>query len=366
MPSKFCILFLSLFSIHFCTAQETPTEQQQVEEALWAYIKGRNTGNKALLERAFHPQADLRYIKNGHLALWPSEDYIGQVQEGKQLDCTARIVYLDIEGNAAIAKIEIEYSTRKFIDYINLLKEEGVWKIAVKSFAKLPIDKKRILFVVTSHEKMGESNRKTGLHLGEVSHVYQPLKEAGYEIDFVSPKGGQTYMYGVDINDPVTSWFVQNASAYYQLTHQLTPDQINPQNYAAVYYVGGHGTMWDLPEQAALQEITKTIYEQDGLVAGVCHGPSGLVNVQLSNGDYLVKGKKITAFTDEEEEATGQANKVPFLLEATLRKRGAVFSQAENWQEHVVVDGRLITGQNPASAPALALQLLKLLEEKER
>lgn len=366
MSTRFCILFLSLLFINLCTAQESPTEREQVEEALWAYINGRNTGDKALLERAFYPQADLRYIKNGQLALWPSEDYIGRAQPGKTIDCIARIVYIDIEGNAAIAKIEIEYSTRKFIDYINLLKEDGLWKIAVKSFAKLPVNPKRILFVVTSHEQLGDSQRKTGLHLGEVSHVYKPLKEAGYEIDFVSPKGGQTYMYGVDINDPMTSWFIQNVSAYYQLTHQLTPDQIDPKKYAAVYYVGGHGTMWDLPNHAALNEITKTIYENDGLVAGVCHGPSGLVNVQLSNGDYLVKGKKITAFTDEEEELAGKTKVVPFLLESTLKERGAVFSEAAPWQEHVVVDGRVLTGQNPASAHPLALQLLKLLEEKEK
>lgn len=362
MPTIYCFLALLFLTTNLCTAQTTPTEQAQVEEALWAYINGRNTGDKALLKRAFHPQADLRYIKKGSIHLWTAEDYISRAQLGKTQDCQSRIIAIDIEGNAAVAKIEIEYSTRKFVDYINLLKEGDTWKIAVKTFSKKALDKKKILFVVTSHETLGNSDRKTGLHLGEVSHVYKPLQEAGYEIDFVSPKGGQTYMYGVDINDPMTSWFVQNSTAYYKLTHQLTPSEIDPKDYAAIYYVGGHGTMWDLPNNAAINTLTKTIYEQHGIVAAVCHGPSGLVNVQLSDGEYLIKGKQMTAFTDQEEQAARQDKQVPFLLESTLRERGAIFSGADNWQEHVVVDGRLITGQNPASAHAMALKLMELLE----
>lgn len=363
MTTIYCFIISFFFSLNLCAAQNSYTEQQQVEEVLWAYINGRNTGGKALLERAFHPQADLRYVKRNSIHLWSSEDYISAAQAGQKVDCIARIVYIDIEGNAAIAKIEIEYSTVKFVDYINLLKEQGVWKIAVKSFAKVPLDKKKILFVVTSHEKLGESGHKTGLHLGEVSHVYKPLHDAGYEIDFVSPKGGKTYMYGVDINDPMTSWLIQNVTAYYKLTHQLTPKDIDANNYAAVYYVGGHGTMWDLPHNASLNKLTKIIYENKGLVAAICHGPSGLVNVKLSNGEYLVKGKQITSFTDKEEQASKKDKHVPFLLESTLRERGAIFWGVENWQKNVVVDGRLLTGQNPASAHALALKLIELLEQ---
>lgn len=363
MRPIYFFLALLCFSTIDCLAQEKPTPANAVEEALWAYINGRNTGDKALLERAFYPQADLRYIKKGALHLWAVEEYIGGVKLGKTQNCIARIISIDIEGNAAIAKVEIEYPTIKFIDYISLLEEEGTWRIAVKSFARIPIQKKKILFVVTSHEQLGKTDRKTGLHLGEVSHVYQPLKEAGYEIDFVSPKGGQTYMYGVDINDPKTSWFLQNTTAYYKVTHQLRPDQIDARQYAAIYYVGGHGTMWDLPNHTALNQITQEIYENEGIVAAVCHGPSGLVNVKLSTGEFLVKGKKMTAFTDQEEQAARQDQHVPFLLESLLRERGANFSAAENWQKNVVVDGRLVTGQNPASAHEMALQLLELLEK---
>ena len=175
----------------------------------------------------------------------------------------------------------------------------------------------------------------------------------------------QYIMYGDDMNDPNSLWMVQNASAYYKLTHAMTPDQVDPAQYAAIYYVGGHGTMWDLPEHSQLTKITKEIYENEGIVAAVCHGPSGIVNVKLSNGKYLVDGKKVTAFTNQEEDAAGQTKNVPFLLESKLKERGAIFQPAANWQNNVVVDGRLVTGQNPASAGDLAQEIIQLLAQRK-
>lgn len=358
-----CVLLLVGFFLLSSIQAQTSTEEQLVRATLWNYINGRNNGNPAQLKAAFHPLSDLRHVKNDSLRLWASTDYIAAVKPGATQNCVSRIVFVNIDGNAAQAKIEIEYPNWKFADYLNLLKINGKWQIVVKSFAGMPIDTNRILFVITSHEKMGDTGYKTGLHLGEVSHVYKPLHEAGYEIDFVSPEGGQTFMYGADMNDSLSLWMIQDPTAYYKLTHALTPDQIDPSRYAAVYYVGGHGTMWDLPENDKLSDITKAVYENEGVVAAVCHGPSGLVNIQLSNGKYLVEGKKVTSFTDSEERAAQQAEVVPFLLESKLKERGAIYSGAANWEQHVVVDGRLITGQNPASAGALAEELLKLLDK---
>lgn len=356
----FCCFFSLLFSSLY--AQPSHPQEAAVLEALYAYINGRTYRNPQLLKRAFYPEADLRYIKEGALHIWTAEDYISHANGGKPINCQSRVVSLDIMGDAAQAKIEIEYAHVKFVDYLNLLRKDDQWRIAVKTFGKVPV-KKRVLFVLTSHEQLGDTDRKTGFHLGEVAHVYKPLHDAGYDIDFVSPKGGQTHLYGADLNDPTTSWLVRHGSAYYQMTHAMRPKDVDPTAYAAIYYVGGHGTMWDLPQHDQLNELTRTIYEAGGVVAAVCHGPSGLVNVQLSNGDYLVAGKQLTSFTDVEEEATGQAEQVPFLLETTLRERGAIFSNKAPWQEHIVVDQRLITGQNPASAAALAKALIEALEQ---
>ena len=364
MKSTALFFYCCMFWMGLTQLQAQPPHPQEaaVLEALYAYINGRNLGSPQLLERAFHPEADLRYMKRDALHIWTAEDYISKVQPGQKKNCVARVISLDIEGDAAQAKIEIEYPTVKFVDYLNLLREGQQWRIAVKSFSKVPRPKKRVLFVLTSHEQLGETGKKTGVHVGEVSHVYKPLHDAGYAIDFVSPKGRQTYMYGVDINDPMTNWLLRNGSAYYQLTHALKPEQVDPMAYAAVYYVGGHGTLWDLPDHQPLATITKTIYENNGVVAAVCHGAAGLVNVTLSDGTYLVNGKQMTSFTNREERDIQQDTHVPFLLESMLRQRGAVFSGAENWQTHVVVDGRLITGQNSASAHKMALELIQTLE----
>ena len=358
------LLFLTLGIHHAAPAQSEMEDEALIRATLHRYLDGRNNGDTSVLASAFHPTADLRYVKNEELVVWPVQDYISAVRPGRKANCISRIVSIDILGTAAQAAIELEYPSLKFIDYINLLKIQGEWLIAIKTFARHPIEeKKRVLFVLTSHETMGDTGRKTGLHLGEVSHAYRPIHDAGYEIDFVSPQGGHTYMYGTDMNDSLNLWFVQNATAYYRFTHAMRPEEVNPSLYSAIYYVGGHGTMWDLPNHEQLNEITRHIYEQKGVVAGVCHGPSGLVNVQLSNGDYLVKGKRLTAFTDQEERAIQQEEVVPFLLESTLRERGAIFVGADNWQKNVIVDERLVTGQNPASAFELGVEVVKLLEE---
>ncbi|MEM1325327.1 MAG: nuclear transport factor 2 family protein [Bacteroidota bacterium] len=354
-----CLLFaLNTF------AQSALSEEDQVRETLWKYINGRNNGDTSLLASAFHPTAELRYIKGDQYAIWKSEDYIKGVQPGRKVNCISRIIFVDILGNAAVAKIELEYPNLKFADYINLLKVDGEWVIAVKTFARQRIaEKQRVLFVLTSHEKMGDTDRKTGLHLGEVTHAYKPIHDAGYEIDFVSPKGGSTYMYGANMNDSLNLWFIQNPTAYYRFQHAMRPDEIDPSRYAAIYFVGGHGTMWDLPKHDKLNRLTADIYEDNGVVAAVCHGPSGLVNVKLSNGDYLVNGKQLTAFTDEEERAAQAENIVPFMLESKLRERGAKFVGADNWQKNVIVDGRLLTGQNPASAYELGQAIVEVLEK---
>ena len=362
MTQKYCLMALCLTLSLWGNAQPNVNDEAQVRAVLWDYINGRNNGVVAQLQNAFHANADLRYIRKDSLRIWHANDYIGGVKPGRKHDCKSRIVYVDIAGTAAQAKVEIEYANFKFADYINLLKEGNRWVIAVKTFARLPINPKKVLFVITSHEKMGETGRKTGLHLGEVSHVYKPLHDAGFEVDFVSPKGGKTYMYGTNMNDSLNVWFMRNASAYYKLTHAMQPGQINKADYAAIYFVGGHGTMWDLPGHEVINGITRHVYQNAGVIAAVCHGPSGLVNVKLDNGEYLVKGKRMTAFTDNEERAAKQEKHVPFMLESTLKERGAIFKGADNWQENVVVDGQLITGQNPASAYQLATKMIEALQ----
>jgi putative intracellular protease/amidase len=354
-------LFIALLCLISVAKSQVTNEEEQIRQTLLAYINGRNNGDTALLSSAFHPTAELRYIRNGVHTIWPVQNYVSGFTPGSKTNCIARIIYIDILGNAAQAKVELEYPKRKYADYFNLLKENGKWVISGKIFSNQAIDSsKRVLFVMTSHDKFGNTGSKTGLHLGEVANVFKPLAEDGFEIDFVSPKGGKSRIYGMDLNDSVILWFVQNQTAWYRFTHAMKPDDVQAEKYSAVYFAGGHGAMWDLPDNQKLMEIARSIYEKAGVVSAVCHGPAGLVNIKLSNGEYLVKGKILTSFTNAEEKEGNNDKAVPFLLETVLKERGALFKGQPNWEQHVQADGRLITGQNPASAKYIAEEIIKV------
>jgi putative intracellular protease/amidase len=223
--------------------------------------------------------------------------------------------------------------------------------------------KKKILFVVTSHDKKGDTGESTGYYLGEVSHPWEVLHNAGYEIDFVSPKGGTPPVDGFDLKDPVNKEFWENTEYKNKIDNSMKPSQVNPNDYSTIFYAGGHGAMWDLADNTELASIASKIYENGGIVAGVCHGPAGLVNIKLNNGKYLVDGKKINAFTNEEESEVKLTNVVPFLLEDKLKERGAKFEKSGLWQNHVVSDQRVITGQNPQSAKSVGEAILKELSK---
>ncbi|NML21217.1 type 1 glutamine amidotransferase domain-containing protein [Pseudoflavitalea sp. G-6-1-2] len=222
--------------------------------------------------------------------------------------------------------------------------------------------KKKVLFVVTSHDKKGSTNEPTGYYLSEVSHPWEVLHKAGYEIDFVSPKGGKAPVDGFNLDDATNKEFWENKEYRNKVEHTHTPSEINPDEYAAIFYAGGHGAMWDFADNTALAGLAQRIYENNGVVGAVCHGPAGLVNIKLNNGKYLVDGKKINAFTNEEEAAVKLENVVPFALESKLIERGAKFEKSGLWQPHVTVDNRVVTGQNPQSAKAVGEALLGLLK----
>ncbi|WP_312300499.1 type 1 glutamine amidotransferase domain-containing protein [Chryseobacterium sp.] len=227
--------------------------------------------------------------------------------------------------------------------------------------------KKKALIVVTSVEKYPEMERATGLWLGEAVHFYEKLEEKGYEIDFVSPKGGYTPL------DPVSlQMFVQPADwKYYadktfrnKLGNTLGPKDINAKDYNVIYYTGGHGVIWDFPDNSELQEIARDIYENGGIVSSVCHGAVGLFNITLSNGESLIKGKTVTGFSNSEEIAAELADHVPFLTEDVLKSKGAHYVKADqDFIPFAVADGKLVTGQNPQSGAAVAEKVLEILEK---
>lgn len=226
--------------------------------------------------------------------------------------------------------------------------------------------KTRLLIVVTSHAEKGSTGQPTGFYLSEVSHPWEILTEAGYEIDFVSPKGGKAPVDGFDLDDPVNRKFWEDPVYREKIENTLKPSAINPADYAAVLYAGGHGAMWDFPENKQLAQIASAIYANGGIVGGICHGVAGLMNIENANGDLLIKGKRINGFTDDEEKAIGLENVVPFLLETELVKRGALFEKSGLWQSHVTVDDRIITAQNPASGKSYGEAVLKEIRNLDK
>jgi putative intracellular protease/amidase len=217
----------------------------------------------------------------------------------------------------------------------------------------------RILMVLSSHSTLGDTGRATGWYVPEAAHPWRAFIDAGFDVDFVSPKGGANPFDGFDEADTTQVAFLDTFGPSGPITK--SPDDVDPAAYDAVFYVGGHGTMWDFADNTVIAATAAAIYERGGAVAAVCHGPAGLVNIKLSNGDYLVKGKKVSAFTDAEEDAVGLTSVVPYLLASTLVARGALHDAAPNFQAKVIVDGRLVTGQNPASASGVAAELVALL-----
>jgi len=218
----------------------------------------------------------------------------------------------------------------------------------------------RVLVAVTSHAEKGSTHEPTGAYLAEISHPYAVLREAGFTVDFVSPAGGRVPLDGVDRKDPVNAAFLDDPKALAHLHESLRSSEATSAGYDAIFFAGGHGTMWDFPDDAGLQKLAAEIYTRGGAVAAVCHGPAGLVNLKV-DGAYLVAGKDVAAFTNEEERAVGLEKVVPFLLADRLTERGARHQPGPPWKEKVVVSERLVTGQNPASAPGVARALVGVL-----
>jgi len=223
-----------------------------------------------------------------------------------------------------------------------------------------------ILLAVTSHDRLGDTGRSTGAYLSEVSHAYYVFTKAGYRVDFVSPKGGRVPLDGLKDQDADNQTFLADSTAQKGMNASLKASTVKPEGYAAIYYAGGHGVMWDFPEDSGLQALARGIYENGGAVGAVCHGPAGLVNLKLSDGSYLIKGHRIATFTNEEEAAVRLTQAVPFPLETRLAERGAVITKAPLFKPHVEQSGRLVTGQNPASAKGVAAALIKTLSIPEQ
>lgn len=228
----------------------------------------------------------------------------------------------------------------------------------------------KILIITTSHASLGDTDKKTGLWIEELTTPYYAFINAGASVTVASIKGGAVPIDpGSQKADGENSQSVErfraDESAQKAINNTPSVDEVNASEYDAVFLLGGHGTMWDLPGCDRLSQIISETLEQGRVVSAVCHGPAGLVSAKTAAGEPIVKGRTVAAFTDAEESAVGLTETVPFLLESRLREIGAEIQKAGNFEAFAVADGNLITGQNPMSSELVAEKVLSAIENNK-
>ncbi|MEP2056558.1 MAG: type 1 glutamine amidotransferase domain-containing protein [Maribacter litoralis] len=224
----------------------------------------------------------------------------------------------------------------------------------------------KILFVLTSHDQLGDTGKKTGFWVEEFAAPYYTLLDKGATITVATPKGGQAPIDPSsdteDAQTKDTKRFKDDKAAQDVIANTKVLSDLDASDFDAVFYPGGHGPLWDLANDVTSVKLIETFNEQEKPIAFVCHAPAALKRVSGTDGNPLVKGKKVTGFTNSEEEAVQLTNVVPFLVENMLQENGGIYSKKEDWAAYAVQDGNLITGQNPASSELVAEKLLAALK----
>ena len=223
----------------------------------------------------------------------------------------------------------------------------------------------KILMVLTSHDRLGDTGKKTGFWLEEFAAPYYVFKDAGADVVLASPKGGQPPLDPSsdteDAQTDATRRFKQDDAAQKALASTEVLSSISADDFDAIFYPGGHGPLWDLAEDRDSRALIEAFAARDRPVGAVCHAPAVFRHTRTADGQPLVAGRKVTGFTNTEEEGAGLTDVVPFLVEDMLKANGAAYRKGDDWAPFVVVDGKLVTGQNPASSAEAALRLLALL-----
>ncbi len=227
-----------------------------------------------------------------------------------------------------------------------------------------------ILMVLTSHDKLGASDKKTGIWLEEFAAPYYAFKDAGANVTLASPLGGEPPLDprsdAANFQTDDTRRFRSDVAAQADLARSVKLSGVSADSYDAVFYVGGHGVMWDVAEDAASITLIETMFAANKPVAAVCHGSAVFRHTKAPDGAPLVRGKKVAGFTNTEEAAVGLTEVVPYLVEDMLKQNGGAYSKTDNFQAHVITDGNLVTGQNPASSKGVAAAVVDLLSRSSR
>jgi len=359
----------------FCTTNIlfAQTELEQIHSTISDYIEGTSYSHVPQIKQAFYEEADL-FLDNKDKSLWvvPISEYAGWFEKNEAGQFTGRlgnIISVDYFQNIATAKAEILLPKRnlRFIDLFLLKKINGVWKIISKTASSEESNRigNKILFVTSNAAFYQNTELSTGNSFSEIVNAYSTFEEAGYAVDFVSPKGGAIPLAYINTSEELQNQYLYNNDFMYALKNTMKPDKVDASSYKAVYYVGGGAAMFGVPESEAIQAITMSVYENNnGIVSSVCHGTAGIVNLKTEDGKYLVDGKTVSGYPDSFERQDAEYFKsFPFLIQETIEKRGGKFKFSPRNNAHVEVEGRLITGQNHLSSASVAAEIIKLIQK---
>lgn len=363
------LLLVWLAAIPHAHAADEDPERIAIIRTLSDYFDGSAHAQPEQLRRAFHPDARLLLSRPG-TAYWPVsvDEYVGWFSGAKAGQPTGRIgnvLSIDVEGDTASVKAEILVPGQdaRFIDLFLLRKLDAEWKIVAKTATRESSQRKgdRVLLILSSTKFHGDSTLAAGVSFGEVVEARDAFLAAGLTVDFVSPEGGAAPINVTEAGEFRSRFF--DADLMYALEHTYTPAQIDPARYRAVYFVGGSNAIYGVPENTGLQDIARHVYERNGgVVSAVCHGTAGLVNLRLSDGRYLLGGKRVSGYPEEfERQDAAYFKEFPFLIRQTVESRGGTFLTSARDKGYVVVDGRLVTGQNYLSAKQVAEAVVEII-----
>ena len=365
------LLLVCLAGVSRTHAADGDPDRIAIGRALTDYIDGSAHARPEQLRRAFHPDARLLLSRPG-TAYWPVsvDEYVGWFSGAKAGQPTGRIgniLSIDVEADTASVKAEILIPSQgaRFIDLFLLRKLDSEWKIVAKTATREASRRSgdRVLFVLSSTKFHGASKLPAGVSFGEVVEARDAFLAAGLTVDFVSPEGNAAPINVAEAGEFRNRFY--DADLMYALEHTYTPSQVDPARYRAVYFVGGSNAIYGVPENAQLQDIAMHVYERNGgVVSAVCHGTAGLVNLRLSDGRYLVGGKRVSGYPEEfERQDAAYFKEFPFLIRQTVESRGGTFLTSARDKGYVVVDGRLVTGQNYLSAKQVAEAVVDILRK---
>ena len=365
------IALLVLTFVLTSTSAYGQSNESKIRQTLTNYIQGTSYNRPKQIEKAFHQETSLLLEKKNN-PLWrvPVKQYISWFENGKVGEFTGRIgeiMNIDVAGSVATAKVEIIFPAKKlrYTDLFLLKKLNGNWQIISKTASSEETINhgKRILFIVSNAHFHGELDKAAGASFSEIVNAYHAFKQAGYTVDFVSPEGGAIPLAYINTSNKLDKQYLYNHDFMYALEHTRTPQQIIPEHYKAVHYIGGSSAMYGVADNKKIQAISMEIYEKHrGIISSVCHGTAGIAHLKTSDGKYLVAGKRISGYPDAyENQSAAYFQQFPFKIQETIEQRAGEFKYSARNQAHVEVDGRVITGQNYLSSALVAEKIIELL-----